>query len=557
MCKPVHERELWSLQQISISFKYLLIGNHKKVFFNDSRIVLAAEKSKAPSLRCLFDTIKSTFSNVEFKYVSTDKNASDIFTRHDYNVICAKEVLENDKLNSVTTTDSQQENSSYRMSENMQNKILKIHVNAGCASAQKILLTFQGLGQQLKAKEVNEIISKCTLCNSVENFSRPRKSAPGITVAKEESCQCTLFIDHKTILTKARIDEIRDNSISDPDFRPESESEYQSCLTIFEPVSGMVWFKPVKDYKSDTVKEALRMFFMINGPSKNVVADNAHSFTSLKKWLKEEFQCELHHTSVYHPASNLAERAHRSFEKVLRTYDSENQEFKFERWEDSLAKACIALNSLKHAQFRISPYEVFKNRTQSEVEPTRFYPVGVERRIMNEKFLEKVDKIVQSKLKIVLPVFRKGTHIKVDIPNELSRMGVVTSIKDHCYKQAVQVKFGRQKPVSVNKDHICINRNGNGATDQQSSSRKRKRTENDDSSSSQQATSSSSGFIDPDVTHDDSDPNFNSLVESQTTYKSDEYETVTTETVITTITETVTAIEKESPEVTELTSWDE
>jgi hypothetical protein len=96
---------------------------------------------------------------------------------------------------------------------------------------------------------------------------------------------------------------------------------------------------------------------------------------------------------------------------------------------------------LKHTQFKVSPYEVIKNRVHSEVEPTRFYPVGVERKILNERFMDKVEKIVQSKLKIVLPVFRKGTKIKVDIPGELTRMGVVTSIKDHCYKQAVQVKF--------------------------------------------------------------------------------------------------------------------
>ena len=416
-CKPVHERELWSLQQISITYKYLLIGNHKKTFFNDSRTVLAAEKSKAPSLRCLFDTMKSSFSNVEFKYVSTDKNASDIFTRvSEDNVTCAEVTTENRPVSSLATN-NQITDKKYQMSETIQNKIMKIHVNAGCASAAKIVLTFQGLGQELKAKDVVDVISKCTLCNSLENFRRPRRSAPGITIAKEETVQCTVFIDHKKIITKDRLDTISDNN-PDQDFTP--DSEFQSCLTVFEPVSGAVWFYPVKDYQSDSVKEALRLFFMINGPSKNVVADNAHSFTSLKKWLKEEFDCTMHHTSIYHPASNLSERAHRSFEKVLKTYNSSKAGFKFENWKDSLTNACIALNSLRHAQFRVSPYEVFKNRTQVEVSPPRFHPVGAERRIMAEKFLEKVDKIVQSKLKIVLPVFKKGTKIKVDIPNELT-----------------------------------------------------------------------------------------------------------------------------------------
>ena len=239
----------------------------------------------------------------------------------------------------IATTKQPRNSTNYKMSENLQNKILKIHVNAGCASAQKILITFQGLGQQLKAKEVNEIISKCTLCNNIENFSHPRKSAPGV-ISKEESCQCTIFIDHKKIITQERLANIRENNSSaDPDFRPESNS--QSCLTVFEPVSGTVWFKPVSDYQTDSVKDALRMYFMINGPTKNVVSDNALSFTSLKKWLKDEFQCELHHTSVYHPNSNLSERArYRSFEKVLRTYDEVEKEFKYENWEDALTKTC-------------------------------------------------------------------------------------------------------------------------------------------------------------------------------------------------------------------------
>ena len=540
VCKPVHERELWSMQQLSISYKYLLIGNHKKVFLNDSKIVLASEKSKAPSLRCLFDTMKSTFSNVEFRYVETSKNASDIFTRVSNNVTCAQNSVDGWTSNNIATDKPSRNSTAHQMSENLRNKILKIHVNAGCASAQKILLTFQGLGQELKAKDVTDIISKCTLCNSLENFSRPRRSAPGITIAKEETCGCTVFIDHKTIITKDRVDTIRDNEVSDGEYQPEYESNNQSCLTVFEPVSGHVWFHPVSDYKSETVKEALRTFFMINGPSKNVVADNAHSFTSLKGWLKKEFDCSLHHTSVYHPASNLSERAHRSFEKVLRTYDSAEKGFKFENWEDALTKACISLNSLRHAQFKISPYEVFKNRTQSEVEPPRFYPVGAERRIMAEKFMEKVDKIVQSKLKIVLPVFKKGTRIKVNIPNELSRMGVVTSLKDHCYKNAVQVKFGKQKPVSVNKDFICINVNGDASVDQQSSTKKRK----------------FSDIESPNATFSQQTENSSEIAESSAM----DDEIVTTVTTVSTITVTTEEFGPNqaaaSPEITELESWD-
>ena len=427
------------------TFKYLLIGNHKKVFYNDNRIVLAAEKSKAPSLRCLFDTLKSTFSNVEFKFVSTDKNASDCFTR----------------MNNISTSEEVESGPEVSISESLKNKIMKIHVNAGCCAPKRIVSTFLGLGINVNTKKIEEILKDCSICNSIDNFHRPRRAAPGITIPKEATCQSCIYIDHKTVLTKARKVVIRENS-SDPDFAP--ESEYSSCLTVFEPVSSAVWVHPVSDYSSKSVKKALRIYFMINGPSRNVVADNAANFTALKDWLKRNFDTDLHHTSVYHPSSNLSERAHREFEKALKKYNDSTNDYNFGDWEDTLANACIAMNSLKHDQWRVSPYEVFKNRIQCDVEPISFYPVGMERKLVNEKFVEKVRNIVKSKLKIVLPVYKKGDRIKVDIPGELTRFGIVTSTRDHWAKTSVTVKFDNQKPVGVHKNNICVPRNVEAAS---------------------------------------------------------------------------------------------
>ena len=505
--KPVHERELYSLQQISLTYRYLLIGRHRKTFFNDSRIILASEKSKAPSLRCLFDTIKSSFSNVEFKFTPTNQNSSDIFTRVNNiteimnNFEAIKEVPNNfttediDQFNALgfdgssiessAESDSVADQSSMdsvisesntsvatsrpirgcadnKMPENLKNKILKIHVNSGCQSAQKICMTFQQLGHSLSVKDVVDVLAGCDRCSDIRNHQRPRKSAPGITLSKEVTTQCALFIDFKQILGKDRIAEIRENS-SDQEFNPESENK--SCLTIFEPVSSLVQFVPVSDYTSETVKAGLRQYFQTNGPSKAVICDNALSFTSLKSWLMDEYHCELFHTSVYHPASNLSERAHREFECVLKTFDTSKKQFNFANWEDNLAKAVIATNSLKHSVHKVSPYEVSKNRHQTDIEPVSFYPVGVERKLVDDKFCEKVDKIIKSKLKVVLPIFKKGDEIKCAIPGEPVRFGIVTSTKDNCYKMAVRVKFANQKPVSINKDFVCLPRNGAGTTD--------------------------------------------------------------------------------------------
>ena len=186
--KPVHERELWAMQQLTITYRYLLIGRHKKVFLNDNRIVLAAEKSKAPSLRCLFDTIKSSFSNVEFKFVSTDKNSSDCFTR-----------LNNLHAGSESVSDRTED---FVISETLKKKILKIHVNAGCCAPKRVISTFQGLGLRLKSKDIEDILATCSICNSVENFHRPRKAAPGITIPKEATSQCCIYIDHHQIRPK-------------------------------------------------------------------------------------------------------------------------------------------------------------------------------------------------------------------------------------------------------------------------------------------------------------------------------------------------------------------
>ena len=314
--KPVHERELYCLQQISHTYKYLLIGRHRKTFFNDSRIVLASEKSKAPSLRCLFDTLKATFSNVEFKFTPTSQNSSDIFTRVNNIVVMNNFEAIDSVPNNFTVDDVERFNqleiensepaqiteiisdsssdqvsldsavsnsessiatsrpirgcSENKMPENLKNKILKIHVNSGCQSAQKICMTFQQLGHSVILKDVVSILAGCERCSDIRNHQRPRKSAPGITLSKEVTTQSVLYIDHKQILGTDRINQIRD---SDENPNSEVSIENKSCLTIFEPVSCLVHFFPVNDYTSETVKSGLRQYFQINGPSKAMVGD--------------------------------------------------------------------------------------------------------------------------------------------------------------------------------------------------------------------------------------------------------------------------------------------
>lgn len=444
--KSIYEKELWCLQQICKTFRYLFIGNHRKIFFNDNKAVLAAKKSRAPSLNCLFNYIETTFSNVQFKFVATKKNAADVFTRR--------------IINNITV-------------QGLKDKIMSIHVKTGCYPTSKILTTLKDMPEYnyITAKDIDEILSKCELCAQVQNHKLPRKAAPGITLSKEMCTTDVIYIDHKSIINTSRKQKIRSRNVnSDPSYDPnvdldnpenkKSSKTYNSILTVVEPVSNLTWFREVEGYTSEEVKKCLREYFMSHGTPRTVVADNAPCFTSLKTWLKDDFNTELCHTSAYHPNSNLAERCHREFEKVMNLFDSENKRFNFEDWENRLAMSVCTTNSLKHSIYKVSPFEVSKNRVMCEVEPPRYFPVGMEHRLNGEKLSNKFSKVLKSRGKVILPVFVRGQIVKVAFKDEPIRYGKVKSTRDMPHKTAVRVSFNNKKAIGVNKNSICLPRSG-------------------------------------------------------------------------------------------------
>ena len=152
---------------------------------------------------------------------------------------------------------------------------------------------------------------------------------------------------------------------------------------------------------------------------------------------------------------------HREFERVLKTYNTESKEFGYENWADNLAKACISMNSLKHSIYKMSAYEILRNRVQNSVEPPEFHPTGFERRIVSERFLNKAENLYKSKLKMGLPVFAKGQKIKVKIPKQNIRYGTVSATRDNASKGSVLVKFPGQKAIGIHKNYICIPKSRN------------------------------------------------------------------------------------------------
>ena len=218
---------------------------------------------------------------------------------------------------------------------------MKIHVNLSCAPPLRLFKTLQGLPDYsyLSLKDVEEVLSECEICPLVQNHVRPRKASPGITLGREATCNDILYMDHKLMLTKARKNRIS-SSNRDPNYNPNNDKS--SILTFLEPVSGATWALPVVDYESESVKSAIRVVFMIHGPVKTIVADNAPSFTALKSWLFDEWGVNLCATSAYHPNSNLSERPHAEFEKVMSVHDSKSGQYNFQDWEQKLAKSVVS-----------------------------------------------------------------------------------------------------------------------------------------------------------------------------------------------------------------------
>ena len=451
--KPIHEKELYAGQFITKTYKYLLIGSHKKVFFWDSKTIVAAQNSKAPTLRCLFDTIKATYGNVEIKFISTKKNPSDIFTRQAVNSIA-----QNKSRRACVKV----------LPRMIHDKILKMHMNAACQSAPRLLVTFVGLAgfESLKLADVQKVLESCELCKSLENGVKPRKASPGITLSRELTSQDCIYIDHKVILNKERLEKMADKAIeADPNWEPDTDREY-SVLTVFEPLSSITWAYPVKSYTTEIVKTALRIYFQLNGAPGAVVADNHKSFVALGGWLQYNYNCSLHHTSAYHPCSNLSERCHLEFEKILAKFEETKSSFKYEDWEDELAKCVIAMNSMKHTSHKVSPLEVFKNRTIVELEPLKFHPTNMELKMKQEKFTAKIHAVAKSKLKCRMPVYERGQEVKVMMKNAKIPInyGIVASYKDFPFAHAVRVKMMDESgkygnPIAINKNNICIAQN--------------------------------------------------------------------------------------------------
>ena len=347
-----------------------------------------------------------------------------------------------------------------KIDDNIKNKILTIHKRARHVGARKLYNTLVHVGQcPFKSEdELQNFLSKnCTDCAAIENHRLPRKSIPGITPTPNNTNE-VLFIDHKLIASKVRLSRYNEDQ-SNIDQNPNNWTN-RYVVSIFEPLSSLVYFYPVPDQSTEFVKCALRMYIQNFGNFKTCISDNAKCLgKELEVWLRDEYDTSLQHTSVYHPNSNLSEKAHSAFNKALDYYNKNEEKFGSDSWADTLTKLTLALNCEKNPITNLAPIEIFRNRSLKSIGPSEFYNTSAEGKCSQLRFQEKVKNVMNSKLKISLNTYTKGQNIKVKFKDKEAKTGVVLTDNDDSTKSSVLVKFindkYNSKAVSVNKNSIC------------------------------------------------------------------------------------------------------
>jgi len=306
--------------------------------------------------------------------------------------------------------------------------------------------------KQFSLQDLTSIIAtNCDDCSYIENHKRPRTQAPGITF-NPTTTNTMLYIDHKLIGTRKRLERWNDNkSVGEID---NWDNIY--CLSIYEPLSGHVFFSPVPTTATKYVKAAIRSYFIQNGESQIIVADNAACLGSdLELWLSTEFNVKLFHTSVYNPKANLSERAHRAFNTALDSFSIDKNQYGSDGWEDCLTKLAISLNSEPSKITGYTPFEVYKNRQLLSLNPTKFHASSIDSKCCFLRFAQKVKNIASSRLKIVSSVYEPGQRVKIKFKNQNPRYGTVKTTDDNTSALSVKVQMDQSRNiVSVNKNFI-------------------------------------------------------------------------------------------------------
>ena len=98
----------------------------------------------------------------------------------------------------------------------------------------------------------------------------------------------------------------------------------------------------------------------------------------------------------------------------------------------------------------------YKNRNQIAIDPVKSQVSPTEKLLHQKKFSKKVEKVLNSRLKIKSRVFKLNESVKVMFPKQRPKYGLIQSTDDSEFKTSVKIKFiGPYGKLSVvNKDYI-------------------------------------------------------------------------------------------------------
>jgi len=101
-------------------------------------------------------------------------------------------------------------------------------------------------------------------------------------------------------------------------------------------------------------------YFPTFGIPQNIVSDHGRRFRS-KYWQTslKKYNIQVHHTSIYHPQSNLAERVMRELGRMFRTYCHT----KHSNWPQYVPYIEWTLNNVRHKSTHHTPSELFLKQT--------------------------------------------------------------------------------------------------------------------------------------------------------------------------------------------------
>ena len=124
-----------------------------------------------------------------------------------------------------------------------------------------------------------------------------------------------------------------------------------------------------------------------------------------------------------------------------------------------MTKYCIAHNATNLNGSSVS-YEILKNRKLASIFPVEFEQTEKEKQTSEHQLKNKVDKVLKSKLKVSNTIFSHSQRVKVMIPNQPIKFGVIEDPNklDTKYKTAISVRL-EKKPGILSKGLKTINKN--------------------------------------------------------------------------------------------------